>query len=130
MKRKSKQIVNKRSYTIHQIKEKKILMALQITEANFESEVLGSAVPVLVDFWATWCGPCKMISPIVDQVSTEMAGVAKVCKADVDVNKDLANRFGIRSIPTLLFFKNGELVDTIVGATSKDNIISHLKALL
>lgn len=105
-------------------------MALQITEANFESEVLGSAVPVLVDFWATWCGPCKMISPIVDQVSTEMAGVAKVCKADVDVNKDLANRFGIRSIPTLLFFKNGELVDTIVGATSKDNIISHLKALL
>ncbi len=105
-------------------------MALQITEANFESEVLGSAVPVLVDFWATWCGPCKMISPIVDQVSTEMAGVAKVCKADVDVNKDLANRFGIRSIPTLLFFKNGELADTIVGATSKDNIISHLKALL
>lgn len=105
-------------------------MALQITEANFESEVLGSAVPVLVDFWATWCGPCKMISPIVNQVSTEMAGVAKVCKADVDVNKDLANRFGIRSIPTLLFFKNGELVDTIVGATSKDNIISHLKALL
>ena len=105
-------------------------MALQITEANFESEVLGSAVPVLVDFWATWCGPCKMISPIVDQVSTEMVGVAKVCKADVDVNKDLANRFGIRSIPTLLFFKNGELVDTIVGATSKDNIISHLKALL
>ena len=105
-------------------------MALQITEANFESEVLGSAVPVLVDFWATWCGPCKMISPIVDQVSTGMAGVAKVCKADVDVNKDLANRFGIRSIPTLLFFKNGELVDTIVGATSKDNIISHLKALL
>ena len=71
-----------------------------------------------------------MISPIVDQVSTEMVGVAKVCKADVDVNKDLANRFGIRSIPTLLFFKNGELVDTIVGATSKDNIISHLKALL
>ena len=105
-------------------------MALQITEANFEAEVIQSAVPVLVDFWATWCGPCKMISPIVDQVATEMAGVAKVGKVDVDGNKDLANRCNIRAIPTLLFFKNGELVDTINGATSKDNILAHLKALL
>lgn len=105
-------------------------MALQITEANFEEEVTGSAVPVLVDFWATWCGPCKMISPIVDQVATEMAGTAKVGKVNVDDNAALANRFNVRSIPTLLFFKNGELVDTIVGATSKDNIVSHLKALL
>lgn len=105
-------------------------MALQITENNFETEVIGSDVPVLVDFWATWCGPCKMISPIVDQVATEMAGQAKVGKVNVDDSAALANRFNVRSIPTLLFFKNGELVDTIVGATSKDNILSHLKALL
>lgn len=105
-------------------------MALQFTENNFEAEVIGSAVPVLVDFWATWCGPCKMISPIVDQIATEMAGTAKVGKVNVDDSASLATRFNVRSIPTLLFFKNGELVDTIVGATSKDNILSHLKALL
>ena len=105
-------------------------MALQITENNFEAEVIGSSVPVLVDFWATWCGPCKMISPIVDQIATEMAGTAKVGKVNVDDSASLATRFNVRSIPTLLFFKNGELVDTIVGATSKDNILSHLKALL
>lgn len=105
-------------------------MSLQITEANFETEVIGSPIPVLVDFWATWCGPCKMISPIVDQIATEMAGSAKVGKVNVDDSAALANRFNVRSIPTLLFFKNGELVDTIVGATSKDNIVSRLKALL
>ena len=104
-------------------------MSLQITESNFESEVINSPIPVLVDFWATWCGPCKMISPIVDQIATEMAGTAKVGKVNVDDSADLANRFNVRSIPTLLFFKNGELVDTIVGATSKDNILSRLKAL-
>ncbi len=105
-------------------------MALQITESNFEAEVIQSDKPVMVDFWATWCGPCKMISPIVDQIATEMAGTAKVGKVDVDGNVGLANRFNIRSIPTLLFFKGGELVDTITGATSKDNILAHLKALL
>lgn len=105
-------------------------MALQITENNFETEVIQSDKPVMVDFWATWCGPCKMISPIVDQIATEMAGTAKIGKVDVDGNAGLANRFNIRSIPTLLFFKNGQLVDTITGATSKDNILAHLKALL
>ncbi len=105
-------------------------MALQITESNFEAEVIQSPVPVLVDFWATWCGPCKMISPIVDQVAVEMAGKAKVGKVDVDGNAALATRFNIRSIPTLLFFKGGELKDTVVGATSKDNIVKRLQALM
>ncbi len=105
-------------------------MALQITESNFEAEVIQSPVPVLVDFWATWCGPCKMISPIVDQVAVEMAGKAKVGKVDVDGNAALATRFNIRSIPTLLFFNGGELKDTVVGATSKDNIIKRLQALM
>ncbi len=105
-------------------------MSLQITESNFEAEVIQSPVPVLVDFWATWCGPCKMISPIVDQVATEMAGQAKVGKVDVDGNAGLAKRFNVRSIPTLLFFKNGELVDTVVGATSKDNILARLRKCL
>lgn len=109
-----------------------LVMALQITENNFEAEVLQSPVPVLVDFWATWCGPCKMISPIVDQLATEMAGVAKVCKVNVDDDdtQSLSHRFNIRSIPTLLFFRNGELVDTLVGATSKDNIVAHLRACM
>ncbi len=105
-------------------------MALQITESNFEAEVIQSPVPVLVDFWATWCGPCKMISPIVDQVAVEMAGKAKVGKVDVDGNAALATRFNIRSIPTLLFFQGGELKDTVVGATSKDNIVKRLQALM
>lgn len=107
-------------------------MADSITDSNFESEVLQSPVPVMVDFWATWCGPCKMISPIVDQIAGEMAGKAKVFKANVDEagTKELANRFNIRSIPTLLFFKGGELKDTIVGATSKDNIVARLTALM
>lgn len=107
-------------------------MAIQITEANFEAEVLKSPVPVVVDFWATWCGPCMMLSPIVDQVATEMVGTAKVCKANVEEagNQSLATRYNIRSIPTLLFFKNGELVDTLLGVTTKDNIIARLKACM
>lgn len=107
-------------------------MALQITGNNFEAEVLQSPVPVLVDFWATWCGPCRMVSPIVDQIAEETAGSAKVCKVDVDAdaNQELVSRFNIRSIPTLLFFKNGKLADTLVGATSKDNIMAHLKACM
>ncbi len=105
-------------------------MALQITESNFESEVLNSDVPVLIDFWATWCGPCKMISPIIDQVATEMAGSAKVGKVNVDEAAALATRYGVRNIPTLVFIKNGEEVDRITGATSKDNILKRLRACL
>ena len=105
-------------------------MALEFTESNFETEVLGSPVPVLVHFWVTWSGPCKMISPVVDRIATEMEGTAKVGKVEVDTNFELARRFNVRTVPSLLFFKNGELVDTITGATSKDNIVNHLKALL
>ncbi len=105
-------------------------MALQITDSNFEAEVLNSDVPVLIDFWATWCGPCKMISPIVDQVAVEVAGSAKVGKVNVDEAADLARRYNVRNIPTLVFIKNGEEVDRIAGATSKDNILAHLRALM
>lgn len=103
-------------------------MALHITEKNFEEEVINSPIPVLVDFWATWCGPCKMIAPIVDQLATEQAGTFKICKADVEQASDLAARFNVRSVPTLLIFKDGKVVDTLVGATSKDNILAHLRA--
>ncbi len=105
-------------------------MALVFTEDNFTQEVLQSDKPVLVDFWATWCGPCRMIAPIIDQISTEMATQVKVGKVDVDDNNGLASTYGVRSIPTLIIFKNGEVVDTIVGATSKDAIVSKLNAVL
>ena len=105
-------------------------MALEFTESNFETEVLGSPVPVLVHFWVTWSGPCKMISPVVDRIATEMEGTAKVGKVDVDTNIELARRFNVRSVPSLLFFKNGELVDTITSFATKDNIVNRLKALL
>ena len=103
-------------------------MSLQFTETNFEAEVLQATGTVLVDFWATWCGPCKMISPIIDQISTELAGTVKVGKVDVDANQGLAATYNVRSIPTLLIFKGGQVVDTIVGATSKDNIVNKLRA--
>ena len=92
-------------------------MALQLTEANFDSEVINSDVPVLVDFWAEWCGPCKMIGPIVDQLADEVGDAAKVAKVNVDEARDLAVKYNVRSIPLLLFFKNGEVKDQIVGAS-------------
>lgn len=105
-------------------------MALQITKDNFESDVLQSSQPVLVDFWAEWCGPCKMIGPLVDAVATEVEGVAKVGKVNVDTEQDLARQFNIVSIPTLLFFKNGEVKDQIVGANvTQDSLREKLEAL-
>jgi thioredoxin 1 len=105
-------------------------MALTITEENFESEVLNAEVPVLVDFWAEWCGPCKMIAPLVDAVSQEVEGVAKVGKCNLDDGQALAAKYGIRSIPTLLFFKDGEVKDQIVGASvTQAQIADKLKGL-
>jgi len=105
-------------------------MALQLTESNFQSEVIDSNLPVLVDFWAEWCGPCKMIGPIIDQLSSELDGQAKVGKVNVDEARDLAVKYNVRSIPLLLFFKNGEVKDQIVGAAvTKDQLKQRLLAL-
>lgn len=105
-------------------------MALNLTDANFQSEVIDSDKPVLVDFWAEWCGPCKMIGPVIDQVASELDGVAKVAKVNVDDSRDLAVKYNVRSIPLLLFFKNGEVKDQIVGASvTKDQLKAKLQAL-
>lgn len=94
-------------------------MAKQFTDSNWEQEVLGSEQPVLVDFWAEWCGPCRMIGPLVEELSTEYEGKASIGKLNVDENPGVASKYGIRSIPTLLVFKGGEVVDKIVGAVPK-----------
>jgi len=105
-------------------------MALQFTDTNFQSEVIESSTPVLVDFWAEWCGPCKAIGPIIDQLSDELGGQAKVGKVNVDNARDLAVKYGVRSIPFLLFFKDGEVKDQIVGANvTKDQLKAKLLAL-
>jgi thioredoxin 1 len=103
---------------------------IEINEANFETEVLQSTQPVLVDFWAEWCGPCKMLSPVLDEIATEQAGRVKVAKVNVDENPVLAGRFGIQSIPTLLYFVDGQLRNQSIGAVSKNKIISALEALM
>ena len=103
---------------------------LQLTDSNFDKEVLNANVPVLVDFWATWCGPCKMIAPIIDEIAAEKGASVMVCKVDVDENQSVAARFGIRAIPTLLLFKNGEVKEQIVGGmVSKSELLAKLAAL-
>ncbi|HKI69037.1 MAG TPA: thioredoxin [Verrucomicrobiae bacterium] len=101
----------------------------EVNEVNFEAEVLKSSQPVLVDFWAEWCGPCKMLAPVLDEIATEHAGRVKVAKVNVDNNPDLAARFGIQSIPTLLYFTGGEVRHASVGVTSKKAIVSKLESL-
>jgi len=102
---------------------------IEINEANFESEVLQSSQPVLVDFWAAWCGPCKMIAPVLEEIASEQVGRVKVAKVDVDANPALAARFGIQSIPTLLYFTAGEVRDKSIGAVSKRIILGKLETL-
>ena len=104
-------------------------MALTITDANF-AEILNTDKPVVVDFWATWCGPCKAIAPVVEEVAAEYEGKAVVGKCNVDDSEDTPMTYGIRSIPTLLFFKNGELVDRHVGVISKADLASKIDSLL
>jgi len=103
-------------------------MAVEITDANFKELVLDSDKPVLVDFWAEWCGPCRMVGPIVDQIHTEYDGKAIVGKVNVDSNPEISQKYGIRSIPTILFIKNGEIVDKQVGAVSKNVLAEKLDA--
>jgi thioredoxin 1 len=103
--------------------------AITIDEANFDDEVTKSAQPVLVDFWAEWCGPCKMIAPILDEIAKEKAGSVKVVKVNVDNNQSLSARYNIRAIPTLLLFKDGQLRDQIMGMTSKKDLLNRLEAL-
>ena len=99
---------------------------LEFSDQNFEQEVLGSDKPVLVDFWAEWCAPCRMIAPAVEAIAGEYAGRAKVGKLNVDENQSVTSRYNIRSIPTLLVFKNGEIKEQIVGTTSKNNLAKLL----
>ena len=99
---------------------------VNVSEASFEGEVLKADVPVLVDFWAEWCGPCKMIAPVLDEVARDYSGRLKVCKVNVDDNGDTAARFGIRGIPTLLLFKGGNVEATKVGALSKSQLTAFL----
>lgn len=103
---------------------------VEITDANFEQEVTKSELPVLIDFWAVWCGPCKMIAPFVEELAGEYEGKIKIGKVDVDSNPQISMNYGIRSIPTLLIFKDGKVVDQIIGAVPKQAIAAKLDAQL
>jgi len=100
--------------------------ALEITDSNFEEMVIKSDKPVLVDFWATWCGPCLMMAPVVEELATDFDGKAVIAKLDVDQNPETAQKFGIRSIPTMMVFKGGEVVDKVVGASSKADLSNRI----
>ncbi len=103
---------------------------LVVDKSNFEQEVLQSDIPVMVDFWATWCVPCRMIAPIVERLAERYAGRLKVAKLDVDENQELAIRYQVMSIPTLLFFRNGQVVDRIIGAVGEPAIVQKIENLL
>lgn len=103
---------------------------IEITDANFEQEVLQSDLPVLIDFWAVWCGPCRVIAPVVEEIASEYEGKVKVGKLDVDNNPNTAIKFGIRSIPTLLIFNEGQVSDQLIGAVPKGHIVDRLQKVL
>jgi thioredoxin 1 len=105
-------------------------MVIEITDATFEAEVLRSDIPVIMDLWAVWCGPCKMIHPILDEIATEYAGKVKVVKLDVDKNRETTAKYAVRNIPTVLFFKKGEVVDKQVGAVPKKKFVEKIDAIL
>ena len=105
-------------------------MALEITDSNFEETVLKSDKPVMVDFWAAWCGPCRMVGPIIDELSKEYEGKAIIGKVDIDSNQQYAAQFGVRNIPTVLVFKDGELVDRKVGVSSKNDYAQAIDKLI
>ena len=103
---------------------------MKVTDDNFEEEILNSDIPAMVDFWAEWCGPCKMVSPVVEELAKDYAGKIKVASMDVDQNRQTPAKFGIRNIPTLIFFKNGEVASTVIGAQPKSSLDEELKKLL
>ena len=103
--------------------------AKEATDTNFQTDVLASEKPVLVDFWAEWCGPCKMIAPVLDEIAREKAGSVKVAKVNVDENQSLSFKYNIRAIPALLFFKNGQLRDQVTGVASKKDLLNRIEAL-
>ncbi|MFZ4639428.1 MAG: thioredoxin [Nodosilinea sp.] len=106
------------------------MTAAEVTDATFEKEVLKSEIPVLVDFWAPWCGPCRMVSPVVDEIAQDYAGRVKVVKINTDENPNVASQYGIRSIPTLMIFKGGDKVDMVVGAVPKTTLATTLEKYL
>ncbi|TWP26726.1 thioredoxin [Apibacter muscae] len=105
-------------------------MALEINDQTFKNEVIDSNEPVLVDFWAEWCGPCRSLSPVIDELSEEFKGKLKVVKVDIDANQNTPVEYGIRNIPTLLFFKDGQLVDKVVGAQPKEALVEKIQSII
>ena len=102
---------------------------MTVDESNFDHEVTKSDTTVLVDFWAPWCGPCKMIAPVLDEIAKEKAGAVKIAKVNIDENQSLSVKYNVRAIPALLFFKNGQLCDQVIGMTSKKDLLTRIEAL-